>query len=705
MPEPTPVPVGATPTTRSGAIYKSADELCILIEAETAHAIQPYTKALDDMAKEFLSIRDVLQKNGLGVFTDGTRIALRFVGSRATIVAKVDEQVLRFAPDPSKYKPISPSSIVDVLVQCLHDCSNRLDEGRTAFAGVLKEREELSQMLVQRIAECLKLKEEQDKVAAQLKTIQIDKQTLSLRFLSAQNKSNEWKAKFHAAETERDTLKTALEATDSVQVDSDDWQARYETDLKAANDRSHSLQTELDSWKTKYEALIKATNGQSQSLQAEAERWSVYEANLKAEKDKALSLQTTADEWEAKCRIAETDLKTATEYKSSIEADMEVWKARSLLADAEREKAQSALRDAQAKLKEQSDSISQWATKAASWETERTRQKTQTARNAALISQLQATDIPLLKTQLHDAEAERDRLKAAHETEKAQALASYTALKSELEDVKKKAATNAPKPPPGMFIKARTPAQRPVTSQPTRQGSSPSSSPHVPVSITAASVALASSRSFSHPMTSASSSSAPAPSEPSVASPLPPVKGLQAGMPLRRAPAGSSTVLPSSRTPAKPKPDQHPLRAPPLIPTTSTSTREPPEVLRGAAAITRTKAQPPRPASTSKEPPAADICGSATITSQRPISAQDSPHSSSTSPTPTPRRPALASQSNAVVATTTKSTDTPLKRTAPSPLPTERSPKTPRTSDTPPRPKGFTKPPTLIMPPSRTPRT
>ncbi|KAJ7108681.1 hypothetical protein C8R44DRAFT_803343 [Mycena epipterygia] len=710
-------------TARSGAIYNSADLVCALIEEETAAAIKPYQDALnalqqqlkvaDDQnirlvqntasvfaqsmeqsTKDLDELRAILEENGIGVVSTSGHQVLCFVGDRARLIGQIDKQVKLLVPDPASYQPITPSSIVKTLLDCLTDCARRLDEAHAAFRQGVKQRDKLTLALTQRNDEveaetgrwniqrtqledaCKEEKERATALLDELTPLREEAQTLTLRVLSARTESNEWKAKYHALETERDSLKSAVDTHDgklaAVQADLDGSKAKClaaEGDLKAANDESDG---------------------------------------------KLLTMQRELDEWKGKCLAAEAELKTVADEReaklTAAQADMDTWKARSLTADNERDSAQSALRAAYAKLVEHLDNtktqLAQWTAKAAAWEVERTRHKNQTARNAALISQLQSTDLPRLKTQLHDVEKERDQLRASLQTENAQALARNNALVAELEELKKKysAATTSPRPSSSMFIKARTTPLRTtsIPDKPPSQGAPAETSPRV---LASAPVTPMSRRSFSHPTPSPSLSKTP-----SEHLEQPPVVALQAGVSLRRAVSGAAgpfttavgtrfstaegskgkpTVL---RKPSAPQP-----RAPPVFTPNATWSSE---VLSKAQPLTR---------ATPRSTPAERL--PAAFPSSSP--SQPNPHLSMASSTASKRspedslsptiskRPALSLQSNAG-STPKPVTDVSLKRSAPSPLLSEL-PKVPRTAETfsPSSRSSFTKPPTVITPPGQ----
>ncbi|KAJ7461747.1 hypothetical protein B0H11DRAFT_2198605 [Mycena galericulata] len=730
MSEPSAASVG-TPTTRSGAIYKNADLLYALVEAETAHAIQPYQEALKDLkqqldavtvqnarltesskylvstsvdnaVKEFDALKATLEENGIGVTAIAGRKTLCFVGERATLISQVDAQVKRFAPNPELYTPISPSSIVEVLAQCLTDCENQLKRVLETEKIILHQREELKRILVRREAEAeaetrrtdaqrtqleTSVREEQTKVTAltnALSVLRTEAQAMSVRNLSARKESDEWKTKFHAMETERDSLKIAIDTSDGNLV---------------------SAQGDLEVWKGRCVAA---------------------EANLKTANDesdaKLLSMQTEVDEWKAKCLVAEAELKTVTDEGNdklaAAQSEVDMWKARSLTADGERDSAQGSLREANAKHAEELDAtkseLADWETKNAAWNAERNRHKSQTARNAALITQLKSTQIPELEARLLEAEMERDELKASLESENAKALVQNNALRAELEEMRRKVAAptsppklSSPKTPSSMFIKPRAqqpPASRPpLPDKPLVQGPLPTSPPWT---------ATTSASPMQTPQQPASSSTAPPAQSPQS---LGPVVGLQGSVPVRRgvvgSPATSTGTTPGQRSSAgsargRPagvlrKASGPQPRAPPVLTPNATGSGE---MLIGAKPIVRmTRTTSARRDSETPMQPAESTpqSQSSAPSTRSKRSAEDASSSPSVS-----KRPALSSQSNTSLTSTPKPVpESSLKRSAPSPLPSERS-KVPRISEPLASSRSsFTKPPTVIPMPSQPRRT
>ncbi|KAJ7689405.1 hypothetical protein B0H17DRAFT_636797 [Mycena rosella] len=785
-----------TETTRSSAIYRSADQLCALIEAEIAHAIQPYkddleylsqqlhaaqdkntrlvqdtsilvTQATADAARKLSALKNTLDKHGFGVAAEGGRLSLCFVGEPAARIADIDEQVKRLAPNPAAYKPISPGSVVDVLVHTLKECTKRVDEAQNGRSSAVEERDELDRALAQRKAEWdaertqleSTFQEERDKAVHELNSFRSEAQTLNVRLLSARTESNMWKAKSENMETERDSLKTAIETNDGVQAELDVWKAKFlavEGDIKAATDES---------------------NGKLRSLQAQA------------------------DGWKVKFLAAMAVVKAATDDKSAADAEVEAWKGRALDAgnalEAEKTRMTGYLDASRAEL-------AQWESKAASWQTERTRHKTQAARNAALITQLQATSTNL-EGQLRDAETERSQLKAtlqagetqyvalqneleeakklhaalqtdnvqAHarctalqtkfeetknayaectelrneleETKKlqtslqadnaaahakhtalenqleqtkklqaalqadnAQAQTKYTALQNEFEEAKKKPAapSSQSKLPPSMFI-PRAQARPALDKSPSQ-----APSPRLPASAHTSPMA---SRSFCSPN--------PTPT-PSASTPAAPSDQSQSPDMARR---GAPTTGQHSSSQRKAQP-----RAPPALSSSSSSTRE---VLRDAPSITRAvRSEPDTPA---RRPASASTSSGAAPSIEAPrgrdarIPAPSTPRPARASPAhwrhPAPRtagvlrvrvharlqtpRPRPAIQRSVSTPTPTPkpapAPDASLKRSAPSPLLGARA-KVPRTDSLTLAPTSrttrFTKPPTPIVAPVRTPR-
>jgi chromosome segregation ATPase len=75
----------------------------------------------------------------------------------------------------------------------------------------------------------------------------------------------------------------------------------------------------------------------------------------------------------------------------------------------------SAKEKLEADLEAAQTALTDWAAKAAAWDAERNRHKTQTARNSALIGQFQA-ELTSLKIKLREVEGERDAFKSERDT-------------------------------------------------------------------------------------------------------------------------------------------------------------------------------------------------------------------------------------------------------------------------------------------------
>ncbi|KAF7360216.1 hypothetical protein MVEN_00750400 [Mycena venus] len=763
------------PTTRSGAIYTNAGLLYELIESEVAHAIKPYQDALDSLQLQLharnnggidLDTVSLLTQNAERAEAELNALKVALEESGIGVVVPDAAEGRPHIPRKSRLSP--PATIVQVLVE------------RDDLMKKLKQREAAAEAeTARRDAEQKKLEEaitgENNKVVALTNALGIlrgQAQSLATRVASAHVQSYEWKGKFETMEKERDALKVLLDTAegnlDSARSNSAMWMSKS-TEVEAAKDDSEgklrTVQAEADEWKTK-------------CLKVEAE--------LKTVTDKTAMAQSDLDMWKTKCFAAEADFKTARdendEKLKAIQVEVDEWKAKCLVVEADLKAAEdennklagrnSTLEEA---LKAAKKDFTDWTAKGAAWDTERKRHKSQTARNAALISQLQSK-VPELEAQLKDAEAERDSLKEKLQTDNAQSLAKNDASTAEVDEMKKKAATataNA-KIPSGMFIKPRPPSLRPPL-PPAQMAMSPVTSPQTPASIAAASPFgfAPSRRALSTPSASAapiaSTSSAAAPDSPlrtslsdklqpaqavltpwsytestqsqSQAQPLTqtqtlalgPVVGLNGRTSVRKnisaAAAGSSSPAPSPPIPSGPRPSTSGSKA--KTGKTPTSQPRAPPPLAGSSGGGSLLGE--------------DVLGTAPSLSRG--KARMAPkEDGTTSPTPatTGKRPALASQSNSSNSTSSASTSTPkpdsqisFKRSAPSPLVSDRT-KVPRTvADTPserrkattlpemtttsssgsgksPRkaaaaaldassgpPSGFTRPPTIIPNPGR----
>ncbi|KAJ7204786.1 hypothetical protein GGX14DRAFT_646297 [Mycena pura] len=120
-----------------------------------------------------------------------------------------------------------------------------------------------------------------------------------------------------------------------------------------------------------------------------------------------LSARAESDELKAKCQVLEAE-------REASSAEVRTWETRALVAQGFLDAAQGELKEVNARIANQNAELAEWTAKSASWETERQRLKNQNARNASIIS----ADLPRLKTQLQNAETERDHRKAALETQK-----------------------------------------------------------------------------------------------------------------------------------------------------------------------------------------------------------------------------------------------------------------------------------------------
>ncbi|KAJ7666011.1 hypothetical protein DFH06DRAFT_264979 [Mycena polygramma] len=486
MADPSPAPVGKV-TARSGAIYNSADLLYELIEAETAYAIKPYQDlvqalqrkldtckgALDELQQagnrieqgsaqpeieaELNAIKSALADSGLGIASG----ALCFVGERAAVVSIIGDELKRLAPNPNTFAPITPASVVHVLVQGFADCKQKLEEDHKRYDDLKKT------LVLQEAREAAEgkqlkqsLKEEQDKVAALTRALallraQATEQvatltesvdtltntvtTLESDALSARTESDEWKAKYEAIEAERDSLKTALETSEgklaSALAHGTTLEVAAEAAKKESDGKLQTAREELDEWRTNCiaaEAELKTAKDEGAAtlaaLQSEVDTWKARsgtaESDLKTATDEgAVTLAAVRSEveiWKARSVTAEADLKTSKDdgaaALAAVHSEVETWKTRSGIAEGERDSTQSELQAANTKLTEHLDTaktgLAEWTAKAAAWDAERTRHKSQTERNASLITRLQS-ELAKLKAKLESLETERDQLKSA----------------------------------------------------------------------------------------------------------------------------------------------------------------------------------------------------------------------------------------------------------------------------------------------------
>ncbi|KAJ7118632.1 hypothetical protein C8R43DRAFT_87506 [Mycena crocata] len=816
MPEPLPTEVGK-PTARSGAIYRSAEAVCALIETETAHALKPLQKELVSTIallkvaqekndrliqntgfliaqaaakplRELKALKAVLEGNGIGFESISGQHTLRFVGDLATVVSEIDEQVKRFIPD--SYHAITPSSIVEVLVQCLRECATRLEDAYAKYTNAMVECDRLKTASTKRDeeveAETSRWKTERDllenslteaqaeivQLEASLASFRANSQAVVLRFVTAQTESDEWKAKYEDAMMEWDRLKTAS-AQRNGEVEAESGRNKTERDhletslteaqteivnLKASlASLQASAQTESSTWKAQYEALkterdsLKIMTGTSvaklATVQADLDLWKgkclTAEAAKKESDGKSKQLEMKVDKWKTKYRAAQANVKTATDEGgdalTAAMAEVDRWKKRSLATDSERDSVQSDLRDADAKLTAELETSratnAQWEAKAASWDAERKRHKTQAARNIALVTQLQQ-EVLRLETRIRAVEEERDRLLPTDNTQATEnkdlMAEGEDLLKTEVCGQKKKSpvisstaptsissskkrSTSSSKAPPSLFIKP-LPSLRSIPDKPPFMGPLPTSL--LFSASTNATPMSQAPRRYSNPTPTASTSKAPA-DQSSLAPPRPSVMGFQAGVQVRRGAAKSPATSTTGPRPSGSKSLLHKSaggqpRAPP--PLAADSTGPPAHVVGEARPLVRATPRnkpalaqgPPTPAT----PPVAAASSSLESNPPRtwtpradPMPTSKRPTAESASPVVS-KRPALSSQSNSSLSATPKSAAEPsLKRSAQSPLLSERT-KTPRTSaasatsTTPASRSSFTKPPTPIATPT-----
>ncbi|KAJ7247895.1 hypothetical protein B0H12DRAFT_733747 [Mycena haematopus] len=400
------LPAPGKPTARSTAIYRNAELLYKLIESETAQAIKPYQDALDALqrqlnvahnnnapsiiAAELSALKAALEDSGLALVPSdgGGRPTLDFTGESGKLVSLLAANINRLSSNPEREKslPITPATIVKVLVEGFADCQRRLDEAHTR---ALAETASLKKQLEERDAERTQLVEgilaEQRKVTAlsiAAGRLQTQAQSLTARVMSARADSEGWKGKYSAAETERDALKRSLSTTQETlacaRTDLDMWKYKCAT----SKDDSANLrlsQAEVDSWKTKclqIEAELKTAREEKErglaQLQSDLDERTAAEADLKKARDesdaKLSTLQTEVGRWRTKFLQVEAALKTALANLKTAqdEKNLHATAQATLLANTTR------LEDA---LKTANTELADWTAKAAAWDTEGKRHK------------------------------------------------------------------------------------------------------------------------------------------------------------------------------------------------------------------------------------------------------------------------------------------------------------------------------------------
>ncbi|KAJ7845582.1 hypothetical protein B0H13DRAFT_117368 [Mycena leptocephala] len=484
MAETTPAPVERS-TTRSSAIHSSADLLCKLIGDEVSYAIKPYQDAVlvlqrqlqalsnanpsvypgaavilaqsaERSETELSALKAALEECGFGLTLaqDSGKPSLRFVGASATFVSILSAELKAFAPNPEVVQPITPASIVRVLVQGFSDCKRRLDEAHRRYSNSFRERDELKKTLAaaaareagdatkwtaERATLEATVREEENKVAALTKAVGLLRSQLQA-MAARNNEAADWKDKYQAVEAEREELKNTAYTSQgmlvSLEADLNTWKTKcekVEADLASAKDESEDnlrkVQAEVNEWKTKFQGVETELKTVTDESDAKLRRAQVdlklaqdkNEEDLEAKLTTATNqsnatLRTTQaelDDWKDKCLALEAELKTEAEKMrvdlETVQSEMETWKTRSLAAEVERDSAQTVLRDATAQIPSDADTaktdLAAWEAKAAAWDAERKRHKNQTARNAALISQFQV-DVPKLENNVLTAELE-----------------------------------------------------------------------------------------------------------------------------------------------------------------------------------------------------------------------------------------------------------------------------------------------------------
>lgn len=224
-------------------------------------------------------------------------------------------------------------------------------------------------------------------------------------------------------------------------------------------------------WETKYHALATACDSMRTAIDTNDGKLVSVQADLDLWKAKCLAaaadVKTTKDERDAKLKIiqAEVDgwrtnyfdaLRTATDERGKTlamaQSEVDAWKVRSLTADNERDSAQRALLDVRAELAEQANATQ---TELAQWTAKATAWDAERNRHKiqaacnATLISQLQSNFPNLESKLRNADTELERLKTALQESNAQNNALVTAL----EELKKRdsAAARYPKVSP-MFI-------------------------------------------------------------------------------------------------------------------------------------------------------------------------------------------------------------------------------------------------------------
>ncbi|KAJ7821028.1 hypothetical protein B0H14DRAFT_3876126 [Mycena olivaceomarginata] len=457
-------PPGGKPTNRSGAIYNSADLLYSLLESEVENAVKPYQAALDSAHRrlhalgalnngnhnnasinpgtemELRALKAALESSGLGLVISDNHPTLRFIGENGKILTVLDSAIKSFSANPETVPPISPATIVSVLVEGFAECNRRLD--------VSSQHTELAQHEASRT----QLAEERKKLGIlRAEAVKLAAWTTSKHKAA----EDEWKKKHHAVEAERDSLKRVLDTTEaqrgSSQTDLDAWRAKClaaQADLKSCRD-------EADEWKAKYLALeVESKAAKLESDAKLAANPNIVKALKTANDEVDAKLRTfhaELDEWKTKCSALEAEARASSAAKADVESarwDLDMAKAECATLQTAKDEADADLRTSQAEAEEwkarveelrerakdhtsslqssvsakeklEADleaaqtALTDWAAKAAAWDAERNRHKTQTARNSALIGQFQ-TELTSLKIKLR--ESERDTFKGERDS-------------------------------------------------------------------------------------------------------------------------------------------------------------------------------------------------------------------------------------------------------------------------------------------------
>ncbi|KAJ7847899.1 hypothetical protein B0H14DRAFT_2583290 [Mycena olivaceomarginata] len=296
---------------RSGAIHSSADLLYQLIEEENAYAIKPYKDTLaalqshlsrqlnehsalmqsaQSLEKELDTLKGILVENELAVESISSgRASLHFIGDSAKLVANLADEIKRFAPEPSQ--PLSPVSLVHALTQCCVDHKRRLAAAYWRYTNASTERDHLKRTVALRdatlesetdrwSAERAKLeadlKEEQAKAVALITTLaelQKQNQATNARLLTAESESKDWEVKYHALDTEYQSLADVkadlVEQAQAAKTELAQWTTKatvWEADQRQHEDQTARL-SQLQSELLRLESLLRDANAERHRLE------------------------------------------------------------------------------------------------------------------------------------------------------------------------------------------------------------------------------------------------------------------------------------------------------------------------------------------------------------------------------------------------------------------------------------------------------